>query len=191
MSVAVKLDEKYSYADYIKWPEDERWELINGVPYNMSPAPARKHQGISMSLSSKIFNFLGNSNCKVYSAPFDVRFLEINKTNSEDVFTVVQPDISVICDIDKLDDKGCVGAPDIVIEILSPSTSYKDEGEKLGLYELHGVKEYWIVNPEAQYVMIYRLNGSRFDKPDYYRDDEIIESNILDGLNLKLSEIWD
>ncbi len=191
MSVAVKLDEKYSYADYLNWSNEERWELIDGVPYNMSPAPSTGHQSISQIVSNELYNFLKkNKNCKVFSAPFDVRFHEKNETSDDEIFTVVQPDISVICDETKLNTKGCNGAPDITVEILSPSTSYKDETTKLRLYEKHGVKEYWIINPDAKYIMIYRLKNGEFDKPEYLKEKDTLKSQVLKEFEIELSEIW-
>jgi len=190
MSVAVKLDKRYSYADYLNWPEDERWEIIEGVPYDMSPAPNTEHQSISMKLSIEIGNFLKGKRYQIFAAPFDVRFAKKDEISDNETYTVVQPDLLVVCDKKKLDKKGCVGAPDIAVEILSPATAYKDETEKLKLYEKQGVREYWIVNPKAQYMMIYRLNEDRFDKPDYYHKEDVVNSKVLEGFSLKLPDIW-
>ena len=126
---APKYEDTYTYADYLTWPEGERWELIEGVPYNMSPAPFRKHQGVVMELSRQIANFLNDKSCEVYSVPFDVRLLpdisqeDATRVDDDDLTTVVQPDISIICDSEKLDERGCLGAPDVIIEVLSPSTA--------------------------------------------------------------------
>jgi Uma2 family endonuclease len=185
-----KLDEKFSYADYLSWPDDERWEIINGVAYDMSPAPAREHQRMSAIIFAKIYNFLSGKECEVYFAPFDVRLAETKDETDEELKTVVQPDIVVICDQNKLDKRGCLGAPDITVEILSPSTSYKDQTEKLLLYEKHGVKEYWIVNPDAKYVMVYCLEGVKYGKPEYLTENDILESRALEGLKIDLSEVW-
>ena len=185
-----KLDKKFSYADYLSWPDDERWEIIKGVAYDMSPAPAREHQRVSAIIFAKIYNFLSNKKCEVYFAPFDVRLGETKDEADEEIETVVQPDIVVICDQNKLDKRGCLGAPDITVEILSPSTSYKDQTEKLLLYEKHGVKEYWIVNPDAKYVMIYCLEGVKYGKPEYLTENDILESRALEGLKINLSEVW-
>ncbi len=185
-----KLDKKFSYADYLSWPDDERWEIIKGVAYDMSPAPAREHQRVSAIIFAKIYNFLSNKKCEVYFAPFDVRLGETKDEADEEIETVVQPDIVVICDQNKLDKRGCLGAPDITVEILSPSTSYKDQTEKLLLYEKHGVKEYWIVNPDAKYAMIYCLEGVKYGKPEYLTENDILESRALEGLKINLSEVW-
>ncbi len=191
MSVAVKLDEKYTYADYLKWPDNERWELIEGIPYDMSPAPNINHQTISGEIFVKIHNEVKKNGCRVFSAPFDVRLIENIKLNDDETETVVQPDISVICDKSKLEKRGCVGAPDIAIEILSQSTAYKDETEKLKLYEKHGVKEYWIVNPDANYIMIYRLENDIYGKPEYLEKNDILKSQVLKDFKLDLSKIWE
>ena len=153
MNAALKLPIKYTYADYCNWSEDERWELIDGEAYAMS-APSRLHQKILVELARQIGNYLEEKTCEVYVAPFDVRLPKRNEKD-EQVDTVVQPDISVICDENKLDDKGCRGAPDWVIEILSPSNSFRDLDVKRKLYEQHGVKEYWIINPEENQLMVY------------------------------------
>jgi len=139
--LAEKLNKKFNYADYLNWADDERWEIIEGVPYNMSPAPAREHQRVSAIIFVKIYNFLSGKECEVYFAPFDVRLAETKNEADEEIETVVQPDIVVICDQNKLDKRGCLGSPDIMVEILSPATSYKDQTEKLLLYEKHGVKD--------------------------------------------------
>ena len=188
--LAKKLNEKFSYADYLSWPDDERWEIIEGVPYDMSPAPARVHQKLSAIIFAKIYNFLSDKECEVYFAPFDVRLAESKHEVDEEIETVVQPDIVVVCDQNKLDKQGCLGAPDITIEILSPSTSYKDQTEKLLLYEKHGVKEYWIVNPDAKYVMAYHLEGVKYGKPEYLTENDALVSRVLDGIEIDLSEVW-
>ncbi len=189
-TTAKKLDRKFSYADYLNWADDERFELIDGIAYSMTPAPGSEHQSLSGNLFGFIWQFLKDKSCRVFSAPFDVRLPEDNTFPDTETFTVVQPDISVICDSEKIDKRGCVGAPDLIIEILSPSTAYTDQTEKMLLYEKHGVREYWIVNPEAKYVMIYRHNGKKFDKPEYLSENEIIESRVLQGLKIKLTDLW-
>jgi Uma2 family endonuclease len=190
-STAKNLQQKFSYADYLNWPQGERFELIDGIAYDMSPAPGTVHQTVSGELFGIIWQFLKNKKCRVFSAPFDVRLPEMKKATDAETFTVVQPDITVICDENKIDERGCKGAPDVVIEILSQSSAYRDETEKLLLYEKHGVKEYWIVNPDAKYVMIYRNNEKKFEKPEYLRGEDILESRVLTGLSFKLTDIWE
>ena len=188
--LAKKLNEKFSYADYQNWPEGERFELIEGIPYDMSPAPNTEHQTIAGEIFGNIWQFLKDKPCRAFAAPFDVRFIEKADSADKDITTVVQPDITVICDEKKIDAKGCIGAPDLVVEILSPSTAYKDETEKLRLYEKHGVKEYWIVNPEAKYIMIYRIEEENYGKPEYLTEKEILKSRVLIGLEIDLAEVW-
>ena len=129
-----KSDHKFTYKEYCSWPEDERWELIDGIAYNMSPAPSSKHQRISGYLYTGLSNFLKQKSCEVFSAPFDVMLPNFPIENEEEIDTIVQPDISVICNPTKIVDRGCLGAPDLIVEILSPSTSKKDLNEKFQLY---------------------------------------------------------
>lgn len=152
------LNRKYSYADYLTWKFQDFVEIIRGKIYKMSPAPTRYHQDISREIERPISNYLYKKTCKVYSAPFDVR-IPMNDEEGEDaIYTVVQPDICVICDPKKLDDRGCIGAPDMIVEIISPSTAKKDLNEKLDLYESSGVREYWIVFPKERFIMVHLLN---------------------------------
>lgn len=188
--LAKKSDKKFNYADYLTWPDDERWEIIEGTAYDMSPAPSTEHQGISFKLSGILYDFLRDKQCSAFAAPFDVRLAEHKDEADEKIETVVQPDIVVVCDQNKLDKRGCLGAPDIAVEIISTSTSYRDQTEKLRLYERHGVREYWIVNPDAKYIMVYRLEGVRYGKPEYLTESDILESKALEGLKIDLSEVW-
>ena len=154
---ALEPEATYSYADYLRWSFEERVELIKGKLFRMSPAPSRGHQEISSVISRELLSFLKGKSCKVYYAPFDVRFPNQQEDIDAQTFTVVQPDICVICDHSKLDDAGCRGAPDLIVEILSPSTASKDLNEKYQLYEEHGVKEYWVVYPGEAVLEIYEL----------------------------------
>jgi len=185
-----KVDYKYSYADYLSWPDEERWELIDGIPYDMSPAPSPVHQEVLVEISRQLGNYLIDMPCRVYVAPFDIRLAEKASSADDDTFTVVQPDIVVVCDKRKIDERGCKGAPDICIEILSPSTAYKDMGKKLELYQRHGVKEYWIVNPETQSVMVYLYDNGMFAKPASYNCSEIFVSTAVAGLSLVLRDVF-
>lgn len=183
-------EENFTYRDYLKWPEDERWELINGAPYNMTPSPSRTHQGILTALLTKFYTFLEDKECKVYVAPFDVRLPEGDE-KEEEIKTVVQPDLLVVCDQTKLDDKGCLGAPDLIIEITSPSTAHLDLKEKFALYERMGVKEYWIVNPTDEIVMVFRLDPQgRYGRPAVYSSEDSIQVGILDELSISLIDIF-
>lgn len=179
----------YSYADYLRWNIDERLELIKGKIFRMSPAPNRYHQDISGTLFLKLGIFLAGEDCKVYAAPFDVR-LPVKSKKDKDVLTVVQPDICVICDTSKLDDKGCIGAPDIVIEILSPGNNSKELRHKYDVYEEAGVKEYWIVSPQDQSFLFYTLIGGKFQPSKLMTSEESFVSSVLPGLELQLSDVF-
>jgi len=182
--------QKYSYADYLTWSAEERIELINGEIWDMSPAPTTKHQKISLLITLEIGSFLKGKPCDLFAAPFDVRFVKDKKQQDQDIFITLQPDLSVICDKSKIDEKGCLGSPDLIVEILSPSTGYKDETQKLTIYEEYGVREYWIVNPDRKTIQIFLHNGKDFDKPDYYRNNETIKSSVLKGFQIALKDIF-
>jgi len=173
---------KYTYADYCSWDDGERWELIDGVPYAMSPAPVRKHQDISGALFNQLYNFLENRHCKVYHAPFDVR---LNADEEDD--TVCQPDLVVVCDSSKLDEKGCKGAPDLVIEILSSSSLRMDRVIKLEKYRQAGVREYWIVDPETCSVEACVLDGERYYLTGYIDEAPV---NVLPGCVIDLKKVF-
>lgn len=163
----------YTYADYLKWQFDESVELIKGKLYRMSPAPKRAHQSAVSQLLIDIGNFLGAQSCQIYTAPFDVRLPVRSERKPEQVYTVVQPDICIVCDPNKLDDSGCLGAPDWVIEITSPRTARHDFSEKFNLYEESGVQEYWIVQPKEKAVNVYVLENSQYALVDVYESGEI------------------
>ncbi len=185
------LDPKktYTYADYLKWQFKERVELIKGKIFKMSPAPSRLHQKTAVKLISHIDRFLEGKNCEVYAAPFDVRFPKENKDNK--TFTVVQPDLCIICDQSKLDDKGCLGAPDLIIEILSPKTAKNDIKDKFQLYEENGVREYWIVSPENKVVDVFVLKeDQKYHLIGKFADDDKVKVNIFDGFEINLAEIF-
>ena len=182
----------YTYGDYRKWPDEERWELIEGTAWNMSPAPGRLHQEILGEFFQRIKNCVDNRNCKVYAAPFDVLLPAIGEIEEDNATTVVQPDISVICDTGKLTEKGCTGAPDWIVEILSPGTSKKDFNNKMTLYEKHRVREYWIVDPGNAYVHVYLLDDKNKypEAPDIYLRNAVIHCAVLKGLKIDLSGIF-
>ena len=162
-SPQIKSDQLYTYEDYCNWSEDEHWELIDGVAYplhgEMHAAPARTHQDVVVQLLFQIAGYLKGKPCKVYVAPFDVRFSKKDhKHKKKD--TVVQPDIAIICDKEKLDEKGCNGAPDWIIEVISPNSASRDHIQKRALYEEQGVKEYWLVHPIDKIVTLYHFEKS-------------------------------
>jgi len=186
-----KRKERYTYADYLNWPNDERWEIIGGEPYSMSPAPSRQHQQILGALFAKIYSYLEDKTCRVYPAPFDVRLFQENDKDDE-IDTVVQPDIVVVCDDKKLDDKGCKGAPDLIIEIISQSTAKKDLNEKFNLYERCGVEEYWVVFPWEKAVDIYRINqNKRYEKTSTYFAEDTLNSALFPGLKIDLARVFE
>lgn len=186
-----KLDQKFTYKDYLSWTDqNERWELIYGIAYDMSPAPNRGHQEISGFLFRSIGNYLDNKKCRVYAAPFDVR-LPGGFITDDDVDTVVQPDISVFCDEEKLDDRGGNGAPDLIIEILSPSTASKDLKEKFFLYERVGVKEYWVVDPANKTLSAFILKeGGRYERGVVYAGEDVLKTALFEKLQIKMEEVF-
>jgi Uma2 family endonuclease len=179
----------YSYADYLKWNFEERVELIKGRLFKMSPAPNPAHQVTSMDISGQLWSFLKGKKCKVYPAPFDVRLSKKTKDDT-DILTVVQPDISVVCDSSKIDTKGCLGAPDIVVEILSPSNNEKELNNKYEIYEQSGVKEYWVVFPNEQTIIIYTLINGRFVGSRPLTAGQALTSSVLEGFSLDLTELF-
>jgi len=191
MVLAIKnIGISYTYADYIQWNDNERWELIDGVAYNMSPAPSRKHQKISQILSRRIGNYLEGKTCEVYTAPFDVR-LPLGDEEDKMTGNVVQPDIVVVCDSSKLDDRGCTGAPDLIIEILSPSTAKMDMVVKLNLYEKAGVKEYWLVHPTDHTVTVFkRGDDGRYGRYEMYDQSEEIAVGIFPDFVFDVKEVF-
>ena len=178
-------NKSYTVADYYNWDFSERVELINGKIYEMMPAPSPYHQEIAGDLYDPIKQFLRDKPCKVYFAPFDV-YLPGNSTNN----TVLQPDICVICDLTKITKKGCVGAPDIVVEILSPGNSVKEMKIKYNAYEEAGVKEYWVVIPTNLLFMVYKLVNGKFEQEPVKTVGDIITSSVLPGFTLDLTELF-
>src|SRR5690625_4113939 len=188
--MAIPNDEtKYSYADYLTWAEGERVELIDGEIFNMSPAPSRRHQQILGELSTAFSVFLRDKECEVYFAPFDVRLFAENKQD-EDVDNVVQPDLSVVCDQTKLDDKGCNGSPDLIIEVLSPSSIKMDRWTKYRLYEKAGVREYWLVDPVNESLEVHLLIDDHYDFQGVFTKEDTVSVHVLPDLELDLNKIF-
>ena len=181
---------RYTFADCLIWEENERIEIINGEAVMMAP-PSRTHQEISGALFAQLYNFLEGKKCRVYAAPFVVRLFERDGEAPEDVDTMVEPDLSVVCDSDKLDNHGCKGAPDLVVEILSPSTRRHDRLVKLDLYQRAGVREYWIVDPENKAVQVSLQDGSGSLRlhEDYGRED-VAKVNVLNGCFVELGKVF-
>ena len=196
------LNKTYSYADYLLWRFEERVELIKGKILKMSPAPSRKHQGISSTIHILLGNYLMQKGCVLYAAPFDVRLpisedLNISKKYKNKakklqdgkILTVVQPDITVVCDLDKLDERGCIGAPDLVIEILSPGNKDIELKDKFEIYQESGIKEYWIVEPD-EYIIVYTLQKGKYNGSKPFTSGEKVTSTLMPELALNVSEIF-
>ncbi len=183
------LNKIYTYADYYKWKFEERVELIKGRIFKMSPAPNRRHQEVSAFIHVAIYNHLKGSKCKAYSAPFDVRLPRKSK-DDKDILTVLQPDICVIYDESKLDDKGCIGAPDIVVEILSPGNNAKEMRNKYEVYEEAGVKEYWIVSPQDETFLVYTLTNGSYTPSRTMTTGDVVSSSVIPGFSLDLSQLF-
>jgi len=183
--------ERFSYDDYSNWRGEERWELIDGVAYDMSPAPSRLHQEVLLKIVRPIADFLDDTPCEAYVAPFDVRLPEDPEASDRETFTVVQPDIVVVCDKSKLDERGCKGPPDLVIEILSPATAAKDMKIKRDLYERHGIREYWLVHPTDKTVMVYRMGTeNEYGKAIICAGEDIVKSGALEGLKIGMTDVF-
>ncbi|MDQ7822567.1 MAG: Uma2 family endonuclease [Candidatus Eremiobacteraeota bacterium] len=178
---AENTKEKFTYGDYYSWDDGLRWELIDGVPFNMTPAPGVPHQRMLIELARQFATYFLQKECQVFIAPLDVR-IPLHDERDEDITTVVQPDLIVVCDKEKIDERGVRGAPDLVIEIQSPSTARRDLKEKLALYERSGVKEYWIVQPSEKLVMVFiQKEKEGFSKPSVYAPEEKAPVGITDG----------
>ncbi len=194
----MKVDEpdyagSYTYEDYMKWTVPDMMELIRGKIYKMSPTPRAVHQVVTGEVYRQIANYLKRKKCQVFIAPFDVRLpVSSKKKADKDITTVVQPDVCVVCDASKIDERGCLGAPDWIIEVLSPRTSAKDLSIKFEVYEKAGVHEYWVVHPTEQTLMVYTLDeNGKYEgmlKP-YIRTDQVSPITLPD-LKINLEEIF-
>jgi Uma2 family endonuclease len=182
------LSKTYTYADYLTWKFQERIELFKGKIHAMSPAPASRHQRISSKIGYEFQKFLEYKPCSVFYAPFDVR-LEQTK-NDKKVFTVVQPDISIICDESKIDERGCVGAPDVVVEILSPGNSTKEMKNKFDLYQEAGVLEYLIVQPADNTILQYQLLNGQYVNYRPLTIEDSLKSTVLTGFEVPLKKVF-
>jgi len=180
---------QYTFADCLTWDENERIEIINGEAFMMA-TPSSRHQEISMELSRQLANFLEGKRCKVYPAPFGVRLFEQDGDRPEDVDTMVEPDISVVCDRNKIDKHGCKGVPDLIIEILSPSTRRHDRLVKLNLYQRAGVREYWMVDPDNESVQVFTLDGGALKIREDYGREDVAKVNVLEGCFIELSKVF-
>ncbi|MDD5319617.1 MAG: Uma2 family endonuclease [Methylococcales bacterium] len=167
MSLAIKDSQYHCYGDYLTWPDEARYELIDGDAYLMAPAPDLAHQDVAGEIYVQARLALKGKLCRAFIAPVDVRLPKQDEAD-EHIDTVVQPDVLVVCDPNKLDRRGVRGAPDWVVEVLSPSTAGHDQIRKRQLYERHGVREYWLIHPIDRVLTVYRLIDGEYGKPELY-----------------------
>ncbi|NQX67508.1 Uma2 family endonuclease [Paenibacillus alba] len=188
LNIVSNPDEKkiHTFQDWQTW--DGAWELINGKPYNMSPAPTSLHQFIVGELHFALRAYFQNQSCYVFVAPFDIFFSESDNYESPD--HVTQPDLSVVCSKDQITKNGCLGAPTLIIEVLSPSTALKDFNEKFNLYQKYGVQEYWIVDPGNQTVHVYSLQDGSYQIRQLYTEQETIQSNVFKELHVPMPHLF-
>ncbi|EOR27228.1 hypothetical protein SDC9_46970 [bioreactor metagenome] len=190
MTINAVENKIYTYDDYLKFIEDEVIEIIDGRIFAMSPAPSRIHQKIVTEVLTEIRSYIksNNGSCEIYPAPFDV----VLKNDDEELKhskNIVQPDISVICDKSKLTDKGCVGSPDMIVEVVSPFNPRNDYIKKLNLYEEYKVKEYWIVNPMQKNILVYTLEKMGYGAPSVYSFNDEIKVNIFKNLKIDFKSL--
>ena len=193
MELSLDIEKRYTYADYLTWFDDVRRELIDGL-VKLLPAPKDIHAKVSKNISVRIGSFIlakEDCRCDIRYAPFDVRLPKNGETKDNCIYTVVQPDICVICDLSKLDDRGCIGAPDLIIEIVSKSSEKRDAVEKRILYEKHGVREYWVVYPKDEIIQVFLLDEDG-KYPDFmvYASDEKIPVHVLTGYEIDVNDIF-
>ena len=180
--------ERYSWAEYLRWPEGERYELVEGVPYAMSPAPGRRHQEISGEMFHQMYSALRGRSCRVFHAPFDVK---LSAEDDDDAPTVLQPDITVTCDPGKLTRQGVSGAPDLVVEIVSPDSGLADRRRKFDLYQAFGVGEYWIVDQDESLVEVHRLESDgRYTRSGVYGSDDRLSAGVVPDLEIELKSVF-
>lgn len=180
---------RYTFADCLTWDENERIEIIDGEAFMME-TPSSRHQEISGEVFRQLANFLEGKQCRVYHAPFGVRLFERDGDRPEDVDTMVEPDISVVCDRSKIDRCGCKGAPDLIIEVLSPSTRRYDRLVKLNLYQRAGVREYWIVDPENKAVQVFLQDAGMLKICEDYGHEDVAKVSVLDGCFIELDKVF-
>lgn len=196
MDIILDPKKRYTYADYLTWLDDKRRELIDGFVHLMSPAPTLSHAQVSRNIFVPLVNHIkkNKGKCQAFDAPFDVRLPKNKETTNDKIYTVVQPDICIVCDESKLDERGCLGAPDMIVEILSPSTRKYDLNDKFNIYEAAGVKEYWVVAPVDKDVNVFILqDDGKYDKGatyEFYGKKEV-PVKTLPGLTLTLNDIFE
>jgi Uma2 family endonuclease len=188
MGLAQRDNDYHTYGDYLSWAEDTRYELVDGVAYLMAPAPAVSHQEVTLEIASQLKTALHGHPCRVLIAPVDVRLPKANETD-ELIDTVIQPDVLAVCDPAKISERGVRGAPDWILEVLSPSTAGHDQVRKRRIYEQAGVREYWMVHPTDRVLTIYRLENGAYGKPD----TQVLEGEtpiaVLPGVTIAWDEL--
>jgi len=188
------LNATYSYADYLTWQLEETVELIKGKIMAMAPAPNVKHQRVARNLLRPIDNYLMQKNCEVFIAPFDIKLYDSRKSKLSDneVFSVVQPDLCVVCDKEKITEQGCSGAPDWVIEVLSPGNSKKEMQLKYGLYQENGVTEYWLIYPYEQAVhqFVLEQNSQKYQLIAMFSCDDKVTPTLFPELQIDLADVF-
>lgn len=185
------LSKRYTYADYLQWEFKERVELVNGFIHKMDPAPGWIHQKVFKHLIIKMNAFFESKSCELFVAPCDIRLPDSKKqVDDKEIFTVVQPDLGVICDPDKIDYRGCIGAPDMIIEVLTSESTQKDIGIKYKLYREHGVKEYWLVDPEDKVIFVNVLRNGEYVVLAPFTEDDEINSDLFPELKFTVNEIF-
>jgi Uma2 family endonuclease len=194
MELNLDLKKRYTFADYLTWVDNKFRELINGMIYEMSPGPATNHQRLSGRIYRIISSFIvkKKGKCEIFFAPFDVRLPANQQDKADDkIHTVVQPDICVICDPEKIDERGCLGSPDLIVEVISPATAQRDLHEKFHLYQENGVREYWIVFPREQILTSYFLTTKgKYNEGRTYSIADKFKVQIFDDLEIELKDIF-
>ena len=185
----IPKEERYTFADILNWDIDARIELIDGIPFMMAP-PSTEHQRILMEILGQLYNFLQGKKCQVFPAPFGVRLFSEKEDRPEDETGLLEPDITVVCDRNKLDEHGCKGAPDFIVEILSPSSQRRDRLEKYNLYQMAGVREYWIVDPERKLVQAVALEDGQYPLPQVYTAADKAPVSVLEGCVIDLEKVF-
>ena len=186
MGLALRTDKHYTYADYLTWPDDARYELIDGEAFLMAPAPLIEHQEVAGDVYHQLRNQLDGKPCRPYIAPVDVRLPRADEADAA-IDTVVQPDVLVVCDPAKIDRRGVRGAPDWLLEVLSPSTAAHDQIAKRRTYERAGVREYWLVHPSDRTLTVYVLDNGQYGRPEIYELKDATPIGVLPGVAIA----WD
>lgn len=183
---APEPSKRYRYNEMWKW--EGRWELIDGVPYNMTLAPTSTHQRIVGEMYFRLRMYLQGKKCELFIAPFDVRLSETEDYDNPD--TVCQPDLSIVCNPRQIDERGCKGAPTLIVEVLSPNTAFRDRNQKFKLYERFGVAEYWIVDPAHRTIEVYGAEEGSYRKREVFGEEGTLVSFIFADLALDLNAVF-